>query len=563
MLPNAIEPLEPRQLLASAAQPLRAPEDYRAESLTAREVQGLLAQAASQALATQVIVITDREGAVLGSFRMRKARPANVETFNRVHSKAIARARTAALFASTQDAFTTRTARFIVQDHFPHPVQNTPGGPLYGVEFSTLPASDVGLAHTRDLPTGPGTIPLNISGDPGGIPLYKNGVPVGGIGVAGDGRDVAVRQDLIKTLNDPDNRRNKFYTGPEERDLDESVALAGARGYLPNERIRAPRIFIDGLALPFTVDAPASTNPSRTLADIESAGDGFTLTAPTPPSPPPFPRATFAGVGGELKNTNPAATDFGLLTSNDTGKDSTRLTAADVEQIITDAVAQAIETRAGIRLPTGAPARVHVAVVDRDGDLLGVFRMDDGTNFSYDVAVQKARTATFFSDDAHAFSSRAIGFMAQPFFPPGINQAGPGPLYTLQNQLSLNPANLADTTLRGTKNPLRNGITIFPGGVPLYKKGKLVGAIGVSGDGVDQDDLIAFAGHQRYAPPPAIRSDALGEESVVSFISGKLTTLADNFALSRKQRLFSRNRIMAGLDDIRLPYVKFPRNPEV
>src|SRR4051794_20513887 len=164
--PSFVEPLEPRQMLA-AAQPLRDAEDYRSESLTAREVQGLLAQAASQALPTQIIVITDREGVVLGSFRMRKANPANTTTFNRVLSKAIARARTAALFESTGEAFTTRTARFIVQDHFPHPVQNTPGGPLYGVEFSTLAGSDVGLPETRAQATGPGALPLNISGDPG------------------------------------------------------------------------------------------------------------------------------------------------------------------------------------------------------------------------------------------------------------------------------------------------------------------------------------------------------------------------------------------------------------
>lgn len=574
-----VESLEPRQMLA-AAQPLRAAEDYRSESLTAREVQGLLAQAASQALPTQVIVITDREGVVLGSFRMRRAdndAPTleGRKRFRRILSKATARARTAALFASTGEAFTTRTARFIIQDHFPHPVQNTPGGPLYGVEFSTLPGSDVGLPETRAQVSGAGAVGLNISGDPGGIPLFKNGVPVGGIGVAGDGRDIGVRADLVQTLNDPDNPGRKAFDGHEEHDLDESVALAGARGYLPNEKIRAPRIFIDGLALPFTVDAAANANPSRTLAQIESAGDGFTLTAPVAGTPPPFPRATFAGVGGELKNTNPlaaarpantgdpATTQYGFLTSDDTSTDRTRLSAADVATIIEDAVAQAIKTRGGIRLPTGLAARVHVAVVDRDGDLLGVFRMDDGTNFSYDVAVQKARTAAFFSDDSRAVSSRAVGFMAQPFFPPGINQTGAGPLYTLQNQLSLNGANLGDTTLGGGKNPLRNGITIFPGGVPLYKKGKLVGAVGISGDGVDQDDLIAFSGGKRYAPPVANRSDAISEGATVDLILGKLEFLGDHYALDRKFRVFSRNRIMAGLDDIRLPYVKFPRNPEV
>jgi Haem-degrading len=40
----------------------------------------------------------------------------------------------------------------------------------------------------------------------------------------------------------------------------------------------------------------------------------------------------------------------------------------------------------------------------------------------------------------------------------------------------------------------KNGIQIFPGSVPIYRGNTLVGAIGVSGDGVDQDDMIAFLG---------------------------------------------------------------------
>lgn len=546
-----IQPLESRRFLT--AQPLRDAADYNSERLTADEVATLLANAASQAAPRQIIVITDREGVILGAVGTRKLAPGGSSRFDLTFGKAIARARTAAYFASTGEAFTTRTARFIVQDHFPHPVQNTPGGPLYGVEFSTQPFSDIPQANAKDLPAG--ALPLNISGDPGGIPLFKNGIPVGGIGVAGDGRDVAVRQDLIPLLSDVPKTGQQFYNGTEEHDLDEQVALAGAQGFLANEKITAPRILIDGLALPYTFDQPASGKPVKSLVKLRSQDGLRVITAPAASFSPPFYRATFGGVEGELKNPNPAAVNFGIIDSNDSTSPARKLVAADVEGIIADAVKQSIGIRGGIRLPTGLPARVHVAVVDRDGDVLGVFRMDDGTNFSYDVAVQKARTAAFFSDDTHAFSTRAVGFLAQAFFPPGTNQTGPGPLFKIQNELSTNPANF--------NGPLRNGITIFPGGIPLYKKGKLVGAVGISGDGVDQDDMIAYAGGQRFAPPKSIRSDFLGEQSIVSFMTARVTQLINEFTLTRKTGRFALRRLNAGLDDIRLPYVKFPRNPEV
>ena len=43
-------------------------------------------------------------------------------------------------------------------------------------------------------------------------------------------------------------------------------------------------------------------------------------------------------------------------------------------------------------------------------------------------------------------------------------------------------------------NQLAMGIQIFPGSVPVYRGTTLVGAIGVSGDGIDQDDMISFLG---------------------------------------------------------------------
>jgi hypothetical protein len=44
------------------------------------------------------------------------------------------------------------------------------------------------------------------------------------------------------------------------------------------------------------------------------------------------------------------------------------------------------------------------------------------------------------------------------------------------------------------QNRLQNGIQIFPGSVPVYRGNILIGAIGVSGDGIDQDDMTAFLG---------------------------------------------------------------------
>jgi len=56
---------------------------------------------------------------------------------------------------------------------------------------------------------------------------------------------------------------------------------------------------------------------------------------------------------------------------------------------------------------------------------------------------------------------------------------------------------------------LRNGLQIFAGGIPLYRGSTLIGAIGVSGDGIDQDDLISAGGAILFPPPDAIRSDKI------------------------------------------------------
>jgi hypothetical protein len=54
------------------------------------------------------------------------------------------------------------------------------------------------------------------------------------------------------------------------------------------------------------------------------------------------------------------------------------------------------------------------------------------------------------------------------------------------------PGLLAPGASDGGIAELRNGLQIFPGGIPIYRGSQLAGAIGVSGDGVDQDDMIAY-----------------------------------------------------------------------
>jgi len=65
---------------------------------------------------------------------------------------------------------------------------------------------------------------------------------------------------------------------------------------------------------------------------------------------------------------------------------------------------------------------------------------------------------------------------------------------------------------------LANGLQIFPGSSPIYRGNQLIGAVGVSGDGVDQDDMIGFLGLHNASvalngafshAPFAIRADQL------------------------------------------------------
>ncbi len=470
-------------------------------SLTADDARRIVEQAAAAARAAglpSTIAVTDAEANVLAVFRMDGAQPTSRVAGDggglegRVFGSdtvAVAKAASATLLSSGGNAFSTRTASFIVESHFPPGVDFTPGGPLFGVQLSSLPCGDV---------KRPGS-PLGIGGDPGGVPLYRDGVIVGGLGVEADG--------VYGIDNDP-------ASAPPE----ESVALAGAAGFDAPALVRASEILADGIRLPY---ANGSAAPAGS-----GAGSGTWIALPRSAPPSALVPATVGGVPGRSDPRFPT-------------RAGTLLAAAEVAAILDQAAGQSAKTRAAIRQPLGSSARVSIAVVDTTGAVLAFFQVGDAPNFGLDVSVQKARTAAFFSSDSagvelaraglgayladdvpldgrYAYTSRAIGFLAQPFYPPGIGGAGFGPFSRpieewspFDTGLQLDLLNLAGAGSCTAIARLPNGITLFPGGIPLFKDGRLAGAVGVSGDGVDQDDLIASAGASAFEVPAEKRSDQL------------------------------------------------------
>ncbi len=528
-----------------------------AGTLTPDEVRTVIAQAVSAAVALNRLVtvaVTDREGNVLGVFSMTGAAtmmqirgggplqipdpitglvPVGLEG-TRLPSRlgAVSKAGTASLFSTSGNSFTTRTAGFIIQDHFPPGVNFRPSGPLYGVQYSSLPCSDIKI---------PG-LPLGISADPGGMPIYKDGFSQGGVGIEGDG---------VYGID----RNPADFDVPFE----EIIALSAVRGFDTPPLVRGDNILVDGVRLPFSNAIEVLRPATIPFASLPGAVDPLFPIRGAQPS-----AFTTVTVGGILGESDPRF--FPFISSPTGGPNS--LTGADVDQIISHAAQQANITRAAIRQPLGSNARVSIAVVDTEGRVLGLFRQQDAPVFGFDVSVQKARAAAFFSradtgamlrsagfgsyvdraaadglglSGATAFSDRAIGFLHRPFFPDGINNTAAGPfsrpinewsVFNVGLQLDLIKTNF-QAAIVGAMVPctsipsLPNGLQIFAGSVPLYKGGVLVGGIGISGDGIDQDDLIAAGGGNGFAPAPNIRSDQVFVRSV------------------------------------RLPFLKFPRSPNL
>jgi uncharacterized protein GlcG (DUF336 family) len=311
-----------------------------------------------------------------------------------------------------------------------------------------------------------------LSAFPGSVPLYQGAFAAGGLGINGSGDPL----------------------------IDEQIAIAGGQGFDVPTGVRGDHIFLDGFRLAFLEASPPA---GVTIHDV--AG-GFVL-GPSATQSTGFPRDVTNGIAVERP--------FGT-------RGGSALGAAEVEQILGNGAARGEGTRAAIR--QCGPMKMTVAVVDVNGAVLGVVRTLDAPVFGFDVAVQKARTAAAFSDPSHplgqqirgvlgepsgsalAVSSRAVGFLSQIHYPPAVEGTAPGPF-------GRDPADPASQTLQMRLStscaPSGNGITIFPGGLPLYRNGALVGAIGVSGDGIDQDEIVAESGSAGFEAPDEIRSDQI------------------------------------------------------
>ena len=164
--------------------------------------------------------------------------------------------------------------------------------------------------------------------------------------------------------------------------------------------------------------------------------------------------------------------------------DHSSLTADQITKILAQAEDQAKKEESLLRVGADGkkqPTRMHIVVVDRGGRVVGQRSMADAWVGSISIAKSKAFTALCFSSNENALTTRTLGALTQPG----------GPLWNIGN------------------SNRQDGLIEFPGGMPLYRNGELVGGIGVSGDGVEQDENVAEAGAKGFEAPKAIRVDTV------------------------------------------------------
>ncbi|MFK7896035.1 MAG: hypothetical protein AB8G23_09385 [Myxococcota bacterium] len=448
---------------------------------------------------------------------------------------AISKAGTANYFSTQGNAFSTRTANTLIQQNFVPGETDRPGGPLFAVQIAQLVCSDINtrqnvtvvgndvsnatgsapLAGPNDL-LGPRRLPVGFAADPGGLPLYKDGIPE--LDEMGDATDrtgkvvvgsVGIEYNGIYSLDrDATNK---------DRNIEERIAVAATRGFEADKERRANRITVAGRALRFFDDGGTRSrasdvtailpgdvgNEAAILALLAAENGGVTGDFVNDTLYFPFdeprqgvffldPASGIVAEDFEAADAGAAAVAQGLADArgeklvDSAGADrypaidsvfpatgAGGLTSEETQELLINALLLAENTRAQTRTPLGGQARIDVAVVDLDGNVLGFARSQDALIDGVDVTIAKTRQAAFWSknnartqilaaedplgnngllntrnfDDyiqdtadflgedpadifegSFAWSSIALGGIANPDFPPGVLDADEGPL---------------------------------------------------------------------------------------------------------------------------------------
>ena len=476
---------------------------------------------------------------------------------------------------------------------------------------------------------------------PGGIPLYKKftgaATPqlVGGIGVffPGDKGYATFEQSFVAGIGQSEYARTNApkvleaewiayaAAGGSSMLAGGSIGTLGGVARVPGYDLLAGRIDLAGITLETYGPNPTAANPKKgyqTLIDVGArVGQGSSTTGENQVvDPGPDGDPTTTGDNDDALNGKVVPDGWLVLPH---GLPGGSISMAEVITIVDSSIAQANLTRAAIRvnLATGLPGartKMVIAVADKDGNVLGLYRMPDATVFSIDVAVAKARNTAYYADPTAlqpddmvdddllvqrgqvrrselvaraiktsdnilpgffaipdlfkdvrssvlvaaptsiAFTNRTFRFVAEPRYPAGVENTLP-PIFSSLNDHNLthvvgvsqkNAENLFGLPIPASmfKSVLgfdafhqgrnfhdvsnianQNGVVFFPGSSPLYRGRTLIGGFGVSGDGVDQDDVVTSVGQYWFQAPPDRRADTI----------------------------FYRN--------VRLPYQKFNRNP--
>ena len=216
---------------------------------------------------------------------------------------------------------------------------------------------------------------------------------------------------------------------------------------------------------------------------------------------------------------------IGHALAENTSEEGTGLTKAQAQAIFAACKTAAVDTPSGGFRPVTGHTIMWCAVVDREGHLLLVQATDTGEapgrdlqsdawRGSIEIAIAKAYTGVAFSTNELAVTSRAIGLLAR--------QDGPGSTAPTDIGTDIGVASLFGIGNTNLYRPLvgalslqpddqrsqkHHGIVTFAGGVPVYSNpekkshctsggGVLLGAVGVSGDGVDEDETVALGAIQ-------------------------------------------------------------------